>query len=850
MNNLLKIWYKQPAENWEDEALALGNGYMGALVFGGLRTEKIHINEKSVWKGGPRAQASYRYGATNPVDTEEDLGKIRADLDAIRKKLDDKSEHVFGFAGDSYHACETDTRGEPMNWLNRLMGDLTGYDAPQDYANIFFVQEALDEKQATNYVRDLDLRTGIATVQYDADGVHYTREMFTSYPDKVMAVRWSADRKGMLSTCVHLEDVTGGNESNTVQGDTIIMKSTLKDNGLQAESQLKVVAEGGTMAACDSAISVTKADQITFYYVCGTDYKMELPSFCGEHPHAALSACLTQVSLKGYESLKENHIRDHAALFSRLELGLGEEIPDIPTDELIRKYRNLAEHNGGCLPTEQEQRALEVICYQFGRYLTIAVSRVGALPANLQGVWGEGEFEWGGDYHFNINFQMNYWPTMAANLAECHIPYNEYLHVLQEAGREAAAAAFGIKSEEGEKNGWLVGCFSTPYMFTAMGQKNNAAGWNPIGSAWALLNAYDYYLYTGDREYLEADLYPSMKEVADFWSEALYWSDYQQRYVSAPSYSPENGPIANGVSYDQQFIWQHFENTIQSAKILGIDEDSIVKWREKQSKLNPILIGKDGQIKEWYEETRIGYAQAGELSEAPIPQWRQSLGAEQNGIQPPHRHLSHLMALYPCNMIHKEQTEYMDAAIVTLKERGLDATGWSKAHKLNLWARTGHAEEAFQIIQSAIGGGNSGFLTNLFSSHGGGKNYKEYPIFQIDGNFGYTAGVNEMLLQSQTGTMQLLPALPKEWKNGFIKGIVGRGNFVLDLQWTAGVLQNVDIVSLNGEKWIGEYNNLSQYKVFDVNGDEVAFETYTNNKIAFQTEKGGKYEIRFRSLSG
>ena len=611
---------------------------------------------------------------------------------------------------------------------------------------------------------------------------------------------------------------------------------------MKTEAQLKVIPEGGEMTAEADSIRVSHADSVTLIFACGTDYKMELPAFRGEDPHEAISQRIRQAAARGYSSLKSDHVKDHSELFSRMELGFNEDIPQIPTDVLLQKYRNMIENNGGELPTEKEQRAIEVICYQFGRYLTIAGSRKGALPTNLQGVWGEEHFKWGGDYHFNINIQMNYWPTMASNLGECLLPYQDYLDVLREAGRTAAAAAFGIKSEPGEENGWLVGCFSTPYMFVTMGQKNNAAGWNPVGSAWALLNSYEYYLYTGDLEFLK-NLYPSLREVANFWDKALYWSEYQKRYVSAPSYSPENGPIANGAAYDQQFIWQHFENTIQAAEILGIDQELIPQWREKQSKLDPVLVGKDGQVKEWFEETHIGKAQAGELEETDIPQWRQSLGAECNGEQPPHRHLSHLMALYPCNMISKDAPEFMDAAMVSLKERGLDATGWSKAHKLNLWARTGHAREAFQLVQSAVGGGNSGFLTNLFSSHGGGENYKEYPIFQIDGNFGYTAGVNEMLLQSQLGYIQFLPALPKEWENGYVKGIVARGNFVIDMEWSSGTADSFTITSQNGGKFIGEYKNLSSYKVTDSLGNSIPVEISGSDKISFVTQKGSVYRI-------
>lgn len=841
--NLLRIWYDEPATDWQTEALAIGNGYMGGLVFGGIQNDKIHINEKAVWNGGPTEENNYNYGNTNPTETEEDLQKIKGDLQAIREKLDDKSQYVFGFDEESYQSQGTDTKGEAMDWLNKLMGDLNGYDAPEDYANLYISNSGLDESRVTNYVRDLNMRTALATVSYDYEGVHYTREYFNSYPDNVLVVRLTADQKGKINFQTNLENcMTGIANENTAEGNTITMKDTLATNGLKTEAQLKVLNEGGILATEGASINVTGADAATLILACGTDYKMELPIFRGEDPHNAVSQRVNAAAGKDYEMLKKTHVDDHSALFSRMELGFNEEIPQIPTDELIQKYRNMVENNGGEVPTEAEQRALEVICYQFGRYLTIAGSREGGLPTNLQGVWGEGSFMWYGDYHFNINVQMNYWPTMASNLGECLIPYNDYLKVLAQAGRGAAASAFGIKSEPGEENGWLVGCFSTPYMFASMGQKNNAAGWNPIGSAWALLNSYEYYLYTGDISYLQ-ELYPSMREVANFWNEALYWSEYQQRYVSAPSYSPENGPIVNGASYDQQFIWQHFENTIQAAETLGVDADLVTQWKDKQSKLDPVLVGEDGQVKEWFEETHIGKAQAGNLPEIDIPQWRQSLGAESAGVQPPHRHLSHLMALYPCNIINKDNPEFMDAAIVSLNERGLDATGWSKAHKLNLWARTGHAEEAFKIVQSAVGGGNSGFLTNLFSSHGAGQDYKEKPIFQIDGNFGYTAGVNEMLLQSQLGYVQFLPALPEQWNTGFVDGIVARGNFEIDMRWTDGVADSFAVTSRNGGEFIGEYPNLSQYVVVDSKGNQVATQNLTNDKVSFQTQNGEIYTI-------
>ena len=843
-DNLLRIWYDEPATDWQTEALAIGNGYMGGLVYGGIASDKIHLNEKTVWDGGPTENNSngYNYGNTNPTDTEEDLQKIRSDLNTIREKLEDKSQYVFGYDENSYSSVGTGTNGDAMDDLNKLMGDLNGYAAPRDYASIFINSHDVDESQVTGYIRDLDMRTALATVSYDYEGVHYTREYFNSYPDNVLVIRLTADEKGKIDFDTNLQSVFNYSASNTAEGDTITLRGTLASNGLIAEAQLKVIPEGGEMTVDGSSINVTDADAATLILACGTDYKMELPTFRGEDPHAAVTGRVNAAAEKGYNALKEDHVADHSALFSRLEIGFNEEIPQIPTDELILKYRNMVDGNGGEIPTESEQRALEIICYQFGRYLTIAGSREGSLPTNLQGVWGEGGFTWYGDYHFNINIQMNYWPTLASNLAECQIPYNDFLDVLRVAGQGAVESAFGIENTNGE-NGWLVGCFSTPYMFASMGQKGNAAGWNPIGSAWALLNAYEYYLYTGDMDYLRDELYPSMKSVANFWDKALVWSDSQQRYVSSPSYSPENGPIVAGASYDQQFIWQHFENTIAAAETLGVDQDLIAQWREKQEKLNPVIVGDSGQVKEWYEETTFGKAQAGDLPEIDIPQWRVSLGASSGGQEPPHRHLSHLMALYPCNIISKDNPEYMDAAMVTLEERGLDATGWSKAHKLNLWARTGHSDEAFQIVQSAVGGGNSGFLTNLFSSHGGGANYKAYPIFQIDGNFGYTAGINEMLLQSQLGYVQFLPTLPEEWNTGFVNGMVARGNFEIDMKWTDGVADSFVVTSRNGGEFTAEYAGLSGYTVVDSQGNPVATETLSDDKISFQTTEGESYTI-------
>jgi alpha-L-fucosidase 2 len=346
-DNLLRVWYDEPATDWQTQSLAIGNGYMGSLVFGGINKDKIHINEKTVWEGGPTSYNGYSYGTTNKTETEADLQKIKDDLNAIREKLDDKSEYVFGFDEDSYEASGTNTKGEAMDWLNKLMGDLVGYSAPKDYANLY-ISNNQDSSKVSNYVRDLDMRTALATVNYDYEGVHYTREYFDSYPDNVMAVRLSADQKGKISFDTNLQSLIGGRtHKSTVDGDTITMRDALGGNGLNIEAQLKVINEGGNLSSnangSNPSITVSDADAVTLIFACGTDYKMELPNFRGEDPHDAVTARINAAAKKGYEALKEDHVADHSALFSRMELGFNEEVPTIPTDELIKKIRKTTE---------------------------------------------------------------------------------------------------------------------------------------------------------------------------------------------------------------------------------------------------------------------------------------------------------------------------------------------------------------------------------------------------------------------------------------------------------------------------------------------------------------------------
>ncbi len=412
-------------------------------------------------------------------------------------------------------------------------------------------------------------------------------------------------------------------------------------------------------------------------------------------------------------------------------------------------------------------------------------------------------------------------------------------------GRVTAEYSHGIKSTEGDEKGFIISTKNNPFGFTGHGAAQEWS-WNPSGSIWALENVYDYYLFTGDVEYLRDRVYPMMRELAVFWSEYLWYSPYQDRLVVAPSISAEQGPTVNGATYDQSFVWQHFENTIQAAEILGVDADMIGEWREKQSKLNPLLIGDDGQIKEWFEETKIGRAKAGELAEVDIPNWRAGISPTNSIV--PHRHLSHLVGLYPGTLISKDSDkDIVDAAMVSLKERGLGATSWSKSHKLNSWARMGRGEECYYMLRGMVGGAGAGFRENLLTSHGnnggGTINYTATPIFQIDGNFGTTAGVNEMLLQSQLGYTQFLPAIPEAWANGNVSGLVARGNFVIDMKWSDGVADRFDVTSRNGGTFIGEYKNLAKALVVDSKGNNVDVTVVSADKISFETVLGETYTI-------
>ncbi|MFD7089531.1 glycoside hydrolase N-terminal domain-containing protein [Streptomyces sp. NPDC059896] len=702
----LTLRYHTPAADWERESLPIGSGALGASVFGTLATERLTLNEKTLWTGGPGAAGGYDHGNW----TQPRPGVLAS----VQRRLDTE-----GKLTPEAVAAEL---GQPKH----------GFGAYQVLGDLELAVPGAPSAPDGSYRRTLDLASALAAVTYTHQGVAYTREFFASYPGKVIVGRFSANQPGKAGFTLRYTsprtDFTA-----TASGDRLTVKGALQDNGMRFETQIRVRTDGGRVSAgANGTLTVTGANSAWFVLAAGTDYADTYPRYRGADPHGAVTRAVDTAAGRSYDALRAAHVNDHGALFGRVSLNIGQQLPDLPTNQLLTQYTG-----GG----SAADRALEALFFQYGRYLLIASSRAGSLPANLQGVWNNvTNPPWSADYHVNINLQMNYWLAEVTNLAETTAPYDRYVEAMRAPGRVSAREIFGSA-------GWVVQNETNPFGFT--GVHNWATSfWFPEAAAWLTQQLYDHYRFNGSTDYLRSTAYPVMKEAAEFWLTNLRTDPRDGKLVVTPSYSPEHGDFTAGAAMSQQIVYDLFTNTLEAARTLGDAPAFRTRLETALRDLDPGLrIGSWGQLQEWKTDV--------------------------DSRTDDHRHVSHLFALHPGRQIVAGST-WAEAAKVSLTARGDGGTGWSKAWKINFWARLRDGDHAHKMLAEQL---KSSTLPNLWDTH---------PPFQIDGNFGATSGVAEMLVQSQHGPIEILPALPGSWPNGRVTGLRARGGVTLDISWSGG----------------------------------------------------------------
>ncbi len=787
LNNVIKFTSPGDFSKWEQECQPIGNAYMGASFFGGIGKEKIVLNEKTLWTGGPSEGRPDYYGGNKP----DSFPYVKE----VQKLLH----------GGKYE--------EALKLLPNLTGLSEGSGAYQLLCNLYLEQD-IDEKSAKDYIRALDMDKALFITKFAVNGTEYSREAFANYPSNVICIKLKAKGNDSLNLKLYLGETqySASVTANCYQKSkgtvgTLEYFGRLPDNQMRYFLEIRAESDGEINAENNAALAVKDAKNLFVYLTASTDYS---PKFGdnyrnGINPREPVKKRLDKAVSNGYDFLYKEHYEDYSPLFKSCLICLNDARGEpLPADELVNGYKK---------GDKRLRSMLEELYFQFGRYMLISSSRSGTLPANLQGVWNESNCPpWNCDYHINVNLQMNYWGAYNTNLAETALPLADFLDDLRPSGRVTANEYFGIVSDKNNpENGWIAHTAVNPFGWTAPGW-DFYWGWSTAAVAWLMQNIWEYYEFTGDKEYLEKKIYPIMRESVRFYSQWLIYDDKQDRLVSTPTYSPEHGPVTVGNTYEQSLIEQLYKDFTAAGEILNADEELREKIKEDVKKLKPYGVNKNGLLKEWFEEDEEEF--------------------DFSKVQKNHRHISHLMGLYPGKAITSAQKELMRAAVNTMNDRGDESTGWARAYKLNLWARTGDGERAYKILEGLLS--NCTFV-NLFDFH---------PPFQLDGNFGGSAGIAEMLLQSHEGFINPLPSLPDAWEKGEFEGLCARNGFVLSGRWENKKLSALTVLSKCGGRLIIKCDT----EKITQNGRTVSF-SEENGTVSLDTEKGGEYVFELRRTS-
>ena len=762
-----------PDPEWESQSIPLGNGSIGANVMGSVAAERITLNEKTLWRGGPNAgkdsKSARRYWDVNKQSA--------AVMNDIRRAFEENNWEKAALLTSKHFNSNVPYEAkaeEPFRF-----GSFTT-------AGELYVETGLSEVGMTGYRRSLSLDSAVANVSFVKDGVRYERRYFVSYPANIMAVRFTASEGGKQNLVLsYAKNPVSEGTMTALGNDGLLWNARLDNNDMQYCIRMKALTKGGSVNNKDAKLTVCGADEVVFLISLDTDYKPSYaPSFddplayVGVDPEATTKRWMEQATAKGFEALLKEHYADYAALFNRVKLNINnaaEGTEDLPITQRLANYRQ-----------GKADFYLEQLYYQFGRYLLIASSRPGNMPANLQGVWHNNvDGPWRVDYHTNINLQMNYWPACQTNLSECEQPLFTFIKTLIKPGEVTARSYFGTR-------GWTTSVSANIFGFTSpLASEDMSWNFSPFAGPWLATHLLNYYDYTRDRKFLANEAYDIIKGSARFATDYL-WRRKDGIFTAAPSTSPEHGPVDEGATFAHAVVREILTDAIEASKVLGRDAKERQEWENALKHIAPYKTGRYGQLMEWSRDI--------------------------DDPKDEHRHVNHLFGLHPGHTISPVTTpDLAKASRVVLEHRGDGATGWSMGWKLNQWARLHDGNHAYKLYGNLL---KNGTLDNLWDTHA---------PFQIDGNFGGTAGVTEMLLQSHMGFLHLLPALPDAWKEGSVEGLRARGNFLVNLTWRGGKLVQATVVSQSGEPCKVHYDGKTLN--FNTQRGKSYTITYTNEKL-------------------